>query len=67
MLSQLHNKLDFSGVWLDMNEVHNFCNGQCYDPEKPSKFDFTRDLPYHPGSDSIETFAIALNATHYGG
>lgn len=28
--------------------------------------DFTNDIPYHPGNDTIETQAIPLNATHYG-
>ena len=25
MLEKLDNKLNFSGIWLDMNEVANFC------------------------------------------
>jgi hypothetical protein len=28
--------------------------------------DFTNDIPYHPGNDTIETQAIPLNSTHYG-
>jgi hypothetical protein len=29
MLDVLYNKVQFSGVWLDMNEYANFCDGTC--------------------------------------
>lgn len=29
MLDVLYNKVKFSGVWLDMNEYANFCDGTC--------------------------------------
>lgn len=32
-LNKLHSKLDFSGIWLDMNEIANLCDGNC-DPEE---------------------------------
>lgn len=34
MMSSLHDKTKFTGMWLDMNEPANFCNGECesYDP-----------------------------------
>lgn len=50
-----------------MNELSNFCNGPCETPKAPSVFDFTYDLPYHPGKDVIETSTIPLNCTHYNG
>ena len=49
-----------------MNEPSSFCNGPCYTPSKTG-MDYTNDIPYHPGSDGIETQTIPLNATHYGG
>jgi len=66
MLNKLYTKVKFSGVWLDMNEVANFCNGACNDTT-PTKFDFSKDLPYQPGSDNIESSTISLNTTHAGG
>jgi lysosomal alpha-glucosidase len=73
MLDLLYNKVKFSGIWLDMNELANFCDGPCDEststdslsPNSNTKFDYTNDLPYTPGSDSIEAHTISLNATHY--
>lgn len=66
MLGLLYEKVRFSGIWLDMNEYANFCDGPCETPTTPSKFDYSNDLPYNPGSDSIEAHTIPLNSTHYG-
>ena len=32
MLGVLHKKVNFSGVWLDMNELDNFVDGPFYPP-----------------------------------
>ena len=53
MLNKLYQKLHFSGVWLDMNEYANFCNGTCKPPLEPSVFDYSIDLPYEPGEGGI--------------
>lgn len=49
-----------------MNEYDNFCNGPCEPPTGESIFDYSKDLPYNPGIDNIETNTIPLNSTHYG-
>jgi hypothetical protein len=49
-----------------MNELANFCDGACEQSTDAPVFDYSRDLPYQPGSDQIESHTISLNATHYG-
>lgn len=66
MLDTLYRKVKFAGVWLDMNEVSNFCDGACVKQNKTG-FDYNRDLPYMPGADDIESHTISMNATHFGG
>ena len=52
MLDILYKKVKFSGIWLDMNELANFCDGPCTTPTG-SGFDYSNDLPYNPGADGI--------------
>jgi len=53
MLDTLYSKINFSGVWIDMNEFSNFCDGPCETPTGESRFDYSKDLPYNPGCDPI--------------
>jgi len=53
MLDRLYQKVKFSGIWLDMNELANFCDGACSRTSEATVFDYSRDLPYQPGSDNI--------------
>jgi len=66
MLQKLYSKVKFSGIWLDMNEIANFCDGACNATSTPKKFDYSKDLPYTPGGGNIEDHTVSLNATHYG-
>jgi alpha-glucosidase (family GH31 glycosyl hydrolase) len=67
MLDILKSKLNFSGLWLDMNEISHFCDGPCSFSNTTPIFDYSKDLPYQLGRDSIEAGTISLNSTHYGG
>ena len=63
MMGSFREILNFDGLWVDMNEVSNFCSGECGYP--PSQF--AQNLPYSPGGTMINTYAIDVAATHYGG
>ncbi len=68
MLDVLYQKIPFSGVWLDMNEYANFCDGPCEGSAvEAGGFDYSKDLPYTPGEDNIESHTIPLNTTHFSG
>lgn len=65
-IDDLFAALPFDGLWLDMNEASNFCNGACYKDqmaESPSKY----KLPFVPTGRDLETKAISLDAKHAGG
>ena len=55
MMKSLHDKCNFTGIWLDMNEPANFCNGECTwdDPNQHSAISSYKNdpihLPYIPG------------------
>lgn len=56
----------FDGLWLDMNEASNFCNGVCFDEQKAA-MPVKHNLPYVPGGRNLETKSISLDATHFNG
>jgi hypothetical protein len=58
--------LEFDGIWLDMNEATNFCNGYCVDGERP--VDSLRNKPYYvPGWRDLEDKALGVDGWHSNG
>jgi len=63
MLNVLYEKVPFAGIWLDMNEVANFVDGE-EERWTRNKYD---NLPYTPSSRPLKRKTISLDAVHYGG
>jgi alpha-glucosidase (family GH31 glycosyl hydrolase) len=61
MLEYFHEMVPYDGLWLNMNEVSNFCNGEC---DGQPVFN-SSDLPYLPGNVSLNIKAIDLAVRHY--
>ena len=59
MLRSFYAKLPFNGLWIDMNEPSNFCNGECgYETEYST--------PYVPGHRNLNFKTVDLKANHHG-
>ncbi|XP_065906865.1 uncharacterized protein [Dysidea avara] len=72
--------LKFDGLWIDMNEISNFCNGECSGSSHPEemrrsvddglKFD-PNNPPYHinnqGSSIGLNTKTLDMDAMHHGG
>ena len=65
-LTNFYNQIPFDGLWEDMNEASNFCNGVCYQNEQ-SATPVLNQLPYLPTGRSLETKSIPLDAKHHNG
>lgn len=66
-LTDFHKLVEFDGIWIDMNEASNFCNGECESQKTlrlTSKMDpeFTQ---YVPGGRDPRTKCISKSAYHY--
>ena len=61
MLDELYEKMAFSGIWLDMNEISNFVDGEI-DDHDPDPF----PLVYTPGGEPLKTKTISLDAQMFG-
>jgi alpha-glucosidase (family GH31 glycosyl hydrolase) len=64
-ISQFHqNGMPFDGMWIDMNEPSNFCDGQCDSPSVPrvkSGWDIDNP-PYVPGGVRLDGSTLNVTA-----
>ncbi len=71
MLDYLNKEIfTFDGIWLDMNEATNFCDGECdlngaNHKETQTGNALFQGMPYIPGHRNLQHRAIALDAQHY--
>jgi len=56
----------FDGLWLDMNEAANFCNGACLNRQKVSDSALDQ-LIYTPTGRSLEAHSLPVDLVHYDG
>lgn len=65
-LDSMYKQVEFDGLWEDMNEAANFCNGVCHEKQKYSK-PIKHSLRYVPTGRDLEVKSIALDAEHANG
>lgn len=73
----LTNLADVSGLWIDMNECANFCDGFCSEMEEENESDSgggqfdPRRPPYNINNrcsaQPLSTRTLPVEATYYGG
>eukprot|EP00117_Sycon_ciliatum_P020528 scpid86327/ scgid18260/ Lysosomal alpha-glucosidase; Acid maltase len=65
-IAMLAAQVDFDGIWLDMNEAENFCNGPCY-TNQISPDPVLNNAPYWPTGRDLNSKIIDVDALHHDG
>ena len=55
----MYQQFNFDGLWLDMNEPSNFCNGKC--SGTPIVDSITKKLKFIPGDASLEEKTLSMD------
>jgi len=62
-MDELHSEVPFDGMWIDMNEASNFCDGICFSDQAVDNPIQDR-LFYTPGSRDLNVKSISIDALH---
>ena len=67
LLNGLHNQIPFNGVWLDMNELATFVDGETDSEGNKKDCNDTTSYVFLPGGNKLEKNTICPNAKHGDG